>query len=121
MWPLIRRDDHVRVVSIDLRLRLGDVVLVETADRWVIHRARRLGACVTTKGDSSPRFDSPIERNRIAGRVAAVRRGNTWYRLPPYPLSLVLAAAAILMVPLRTPLGPLVRTLRGSMRLNLFL
>ena len=113
MWPSIRPGDLVRAVPLSGRPRLGDIVLIEMAGRRVVHRIRGLGPTLATKGDSSTALDPPVSNSSVVARIEAVKRGTRWYVLPPYPLSLIVAALSILAASSYAHLRPALAFLRG--------
>lgn len=86
MRPWLQPGSRVRVRAADPAvLRMGDVVVVQTADgQWRAHRLirrlpRRGATGWVTKGDGAPYADEPLAPACIAGLVtAAMRVGTGW-------------------------------------------
>jgi len=70
MWPRLRDGDVVVVEPLLGPPRVGDVVLIATPSRLILHRVIRSDAhAIITKGDAAPRDDGPIPRDAILGRL----------------------------------------------------
>ncbi len=78
MAPAAREGDAFVVVPPGRRgPRFGDVVAVVAGPRAVVHRVvgQRAGFCIT-KGDCSPRADSPARRQDVLGVARAVEKSD---------------------------------------------
>jgi len=74
MWPRLRDGQLVVVEPLVGPPRVGDVVLIATPSRLILHRVIRSDArAIITKGDAAPRDDGPIPRAAILGRL-----GRRW-------------------------------------------
>ncbi len=77
MRPLLRPGARVSVRSLSGLPPLGAILVYAAADRLVIHRLIRIERRgevprLVTKGDLSPRCDSPIEPQQVLGEVVQV-------------------------------------------------
>lgn len=72
MWPSVRDGAVVTVLPLLGAPRVGDLVLVATPTRLVLHRVI---ACdtrgIVTKGDAAPHDDGRVPREAILGRLPA--------------------------------------------------
>ncbi len=78
IWPGDILEIH-RVAAADLAP--GDIVVFARENRLVVHRVLRVNrerdeVVLITRGDRSPRADSPVSANELLGRVRAIRRGH---------------------------------------------
>jgi len=78
IWPGDVLEIH-RVAAADLAP--GDILVFARENRLVVHRVLRVngetdGVVLITRGDCSPRADSPISAEELLGRVRAIRRGH---------------------------------------------
>ncbi len=58
--------------------RIGEIVLFQRGDQFVIHRVIRVASLpgqIITRGDSMGDRDHPIAASEVLGRVVSVRRG----------------------------------------------
>ena len=70
MWPWLGDGDAVVIVPLVGAPRVGDIVLVETRTRLVLHRVVAIaGDAVTIKGDAEPTVDGQVARRQILGRL----------------------------------------------------
>jgi signal peptidase I len=81
MLPLLRDGDEVLVRHGWADARRGDVVVFRHKGTLIAHRVLRIyqgqvEPTLITKGDNSPRLDSPVKANEIVGRVLTVKRGG---------------------------------------------
>ncbi len=82
MSPALRPGDQVTVRKVNPdELRLGDVVVFQSAGAFVAHRliarSRHDGQLfLTTKGDAAPEADAPWEPSALVGVIVARRRGD---------------------------------------------
>lgn len=86
MGPTLRSGERVLVEFEARDIARGDLVLYRQLDYLVVHRVlgpatREVDPALRTRGDGSPGLDPPLERSRIRGRVVALERDGTWYRL----------------------------------------
>lgn len=116
MAPAIRPGDRVRVVETgSSRLRPGQVLLLDMAGAYVIHRLIWRERRLWTRGDAAPHFDAPLRPDAAIGRVIAVARPDEWEELPATPPSIPLLVD-LLRVMLSHYRRAVVRRLRDSLR-----
>lgn len=71
MWPTLRDGALVQVDPLVGAPRVGDLVLVATPSRLVLHRVIRSDTRgIVTKGDAAAADDGPVPREAILGKVA---------------------------------------------------
>jgi hypothetical protein len=86
MAPTLVAGEQVRVVPVELAaLRTGDVVVLESGGRYVVHRLMCRHLQWRTAGDACSYLDVRLDPALIVGRVTGVRRDLHWYSLPSYP------------------------------------
>jgi len=78
IWPGDILEIH-RVAAADLAL--GDIVVFAREHRLVVHRVLRVNrerdeVILITRGDRSPRADSPVSASELLGQVTAIQRGQ---------------------------------------------
>lgn len=79
MQPLIRRKrDYVTIQPLRRLPLCGDIVLfADDADRYVVHRVRRLDKeLIITQGDACRTADLPLRYDQIWGIVTKLERGK---------------------------------------------
>ena len=87
MMPMLRQGQVLAVDFSPERLRRGDLLVFRQVDYLVVHRL--LGPAprsldqprYRTRGDAVPGLDPHVTRDRILGRVTAVRDGGGWWNL----------------------------------------
>lgn len=87
MVPLLRTGDRVVVRPASSEdVHTGDLVLVQTPERYVLHRliSRRLWR---TAGDALVWADPPLHPSSIAGRAVRIMRNGESFELPAFPLN----------------------------------
>lgn len=77
MRPLIREGDQLHIELQPQVIQLGDILIYRHRGQFIAHRLvdirqSREGEQFILKGDAIPRFDAPLPRERIIGRVAYV-------------------------------------------------
>lgn len=77
MRPLIREGDQLYIELQPKIIQLGDILIYRHRGQFIAHRLvdirqSREGEQFILKGDATPRFDAPLPRERIIGRVAYV-------------------------------------------------
>ncbi|OGP72718.1 MAG: hypothetical protein A2Y80_10385 [Deltaproteobacteria bacterium RBG_13_58_19] len=77
MFPNLRPGDLVQVEPGET-CRLGDIVLVNQGEHWVMHRVvAKSKGLIITKGDATAHLDPPVTPPEILGRaVSRNRRGK---------------------------------------------
>ena len=73
LWP-----GDVVTLAATANPRIGEIVLFQRGDQFVIHRVIRVASLpgqVFTRGDSMSDRDHPIAASEVLGRVVSVRRG----------------------------------------------
>jgi hypothetical protein len=94
MWPTIHAGDDVLLAPISTAPRTGDVILVDTGVRLLLHRVRRVGdGCLTTSGDACTADDAELGLAQVVALARASRRGA---RLTPLAPSLRFGIPALL-------------------------
>ena len=78
MSPLLEVGDQVGLTAVPLtKLRVGDIITVETEYSLLTHRLCTITPThVITRGDRVIAYDPPMRHERIIGRVVMVRRGD---------------------------------------------
>jgi signal peptidase I len=81
MSPVIREGDSMIMEHGNRDIRIGDVVVYRTPDKFYTHRVlgieRKSGKeLFLLKGDRSPCFDKSVPRDMILGKVMEVRGSN---------------------------------------------
>jgi len=81
MSPIIREGDSLIIEHGNRDIRVGDVVVYRTPDKFYTHRVisieRKDGKeLFLLKGDRSPVFDKSVSRDLILGKVIEVRGSN---------------------------------------------
>ena len=77
MRPLIRAGDQLYIELQPKIIQLGDILIYRHRSQFIAHRLvgirqSREGEQFILKGDATPRFDAPLPRERIIGRVTYV-------------------------------------------------
>src|SRR5262245_1982762 len=87
MLPRRPPESNILVAPGRAGLRRGDVLVFRQADYFAVHRllGRAGGAdgrrgFLRTRGDAARSLDAPLDPERVAGRVVAVRRGDAKWR-----------------------------------------
>ena len=123
MLPFLRDSDVVELEPASAP-RLGDMVLVQAAERYVLHRIVRMdgGAGFFIRGDAQPNCEGPFTLDAVLGRVTTVWRngraralerglwrlaGLVWVRTSPL---------GFFLLQLALPLWHLAGALSGSLR-----
>ncbi len=80
MLPTLWPGDIVTLVAIADEPQVGEIILFQRRDQFVIHRVIRMASSagqtqITTRGDCMDDEDSAIAASEVLGRVATVRRG----------------------------------------------
>ncbi|NOZ47608.1 MAG: signal peptidase I [Chlorobi bacterium] len=84
MFPFIRRGDIVYIKKINNEyLKIGDVVVFKTNLKFIAHRLIKINfknseAVYTCKGDSMIKYDNPINKGQIVGKVFGISRNNRY-------------------------------------------
>lgn len=87
MLPTLRAGQRVAVELALERPERGDLLLFRQVDYYVVHRylGPASGAdgkpCLRTRGDHMPRLDSPLDPERVLGRVVAIEEEGGWLDL----------------------------------------
>ena len=78
MRPMFRAHDTVFLQAISLHsIKVGDVLVYERYGQMVMHRVlevRHPSGILLCKGDRLPALDSPVEMEKVVGRVVARKR-----------------------------------------------
>jgi signal peptidase len=79
MFPLMQGGDRVLVALGHADIHVGDVIVFWQEGQLFVHRLIRIDRVATsitflTKGDSAPKFDPPVKREEIIGRVLVIQR-----------------------------------------------
>jgi len=89
MRPTILAGQRVRVVPVVIStVRTGDIVVLESCGRYVVHRLICRLPQWRTAGDAAPYLDNKFDPGQIVGRVTGVLRNGHWYSMPSYPAGL---------------------------------
>src|SRR5579862_9219792 len=88
MLPALWPGDIVTVVARADEPRVGEIILFQRQDQFVIHRVVRLASSaghtqIVTRGDCMNDDDMAIGASEVLGRVAAVRRGSREFSSAP--------------------------------------
>ena len=80
MLPTLWPGDILTLVALAGEPQLGEVVLFQRRDQFVIHRVSRVASTagqteIITRGDCMSDEDSPIPASEVLGRVVGVCRG----------------------------------------------
>jgi hypothetical protein len=73
MFPLLRPGDPIALCQLDRPPRVGDVVLIPSADRLLLHRVveiRREAHTLVTRGDFNRASDPPTAIGSVIGHLA---------------------------------------------------
>lgn len=86
MLPTLWPGDILTLVAMAEEPHLGEVVLFQRHDQFVIHRVIRVASSagqtrITTRGDGMSDEDSAIPAREVLGRVVRVRRGSREFSL----------------------------------------
>ncbi len=116
MFPLIRSGDCLRVAPAE-RYCPGDILLFEREGQWCAHRLIRIDAGtgdLTFQGDAHAAADPPVPAHAVMGRVVAVERPGSLFRLDGFCNRLW---GLFLRIPCaRSPLLPLIWRLLGRVK-----
>ncbi len=88
MLPTLFPGDIVTIVTAADKPRVGEIILFQRREQFVIHRIVRVTPSagqtqVVTRGDCMNDDDIAIAPSEVLGRVAAVRRGSREFSLAP--------------------------------------
>lgn len=88
MLPALWPGDIVTIVAGTDQPRVGEVILFQRCDQFVIHRVVRVASSegqtqILTRGDCMNNDDRAIAASEVLGRVASVRRGSHEFSLAP--------------------------------------
>ena len=77
MRPLIQAGDELHIELQPKVIQLGDILIYRHRGQFIAHRLVDIrqsseGEQFILKGDATPRFDAPLPRERIIGRVTYV-------------------------------------------------
>lgn len=77
MWPSIKAGDIVVIKGVEAKeLKVGDVIVYDSGDGFIIHRVVSLDAkTLITKGDANSEPDAPIRYNQVIGRAVGSEGG----------------------------------------------
>jgi signal peptidase len=80
MLPALWPGDVVTIAVLAEEPRIGEIILFQRSDQFVIHRVIRVASGarqsqIITRGDSMSDRDNPIEASEVLGRVVAIQRG----------------------------------------------
>ncbi len=104
MYPLLRDGDHIRIIHGYAGLQRGDIAVFQCERGLIAHRVILLSETdmvpiFVTKGDNRLRFDPPTPRDRIVGRVVAIKRCHRYISLQTPAWRLIGWLIAISAVP----------------------
>ena len=84
MWPTIHAGDDVLLAPARATPHRGDIVLVDTGARLLLHRVRRVGARrLTTAGDAGTADEAELDLGKVVALASASRRGAHLTPLTP--------------------------------------
>lgn len=78
MWPAIKAGDIVVIRGVEAKndLKVGDVIVYDNGDGFIIHRVVSLNEkTLITKGDANGQPDDPIRYGQIIGKAIANEYG----------------------------------------------
>ena len=78
MWPSLKTGDLVFIERVSKGdLKVGDIVVWQSATGFTIHRVVRLGDnSLTTKGDANFTEDAPVQYSAVVGRAHLKKDGE---------------------------------------------
>lgn len=77
MLPLLRAPMVLEVVPLRRRARIGEILVFDQRDHYVVHRVVRYqGDAYVTSGDAQPHVVEVVPPQNVLGRVAAIRRDD---------------------------------------------
>lgn len=100
MEPEIEKWDVI-LIKLDDEFEVGDVVSFKSDDgAYVTHRVvEKQGDVYITKGDSNNTIDSPVPKERIAGKVVKVFSGlGIWIKVFTTPKIIIAGAVTLILI-----------------------